>query len=125
MSFGVTRLVEDLNLLGFNEVSVIKDSTGQDYAQIKNFEVPAGSFTGRIIDLAIPAPPQYPQLFGASIHLKTNPHLVPFGFVQNVRNVINSNLGAEWQYWSYCFHLNPSNPTSQLMSQINGIFRKN
>jgi hypothetical protein len=125
MSFGVSRLVEDLNLLGFSEVSVIKDNTGQDYARIANYQIPAGSFAGRIIDLAIPAPAQYPQLFGASIHLKASPHLVALGNIPNVRNVLSSNLGVDWQYWSYCFHLNPTNPTSQLLSQINGVFRKN
>ena len=125
MSFGVNRLIEDLVDLGFNEVSVIKDNANMSYAMIKNFEIPAGSFRGKNIDLAIPAPDQYPQLFGASIHLHSEPNLVPFGQVVNLRNVIESGLGATWQYWSYRFNVLPDNPTAQLISQINEIFRKN
>jgi hypothetical protein len=121
----VSRLIEDLTSLGFNEVSTIKDSASTTYAVISNFEIPAGSFRGKIIDLAIPAPEQYPQLFGASIHLRANPHLVPFEQVVNVRNVIQSNLGTDWQYWSYRFNVRPDNPTAELIAQINEIFRKN
>lgn len=124
MTFGVNRLVEDLKSLGFNHVSVIKDNTGT-YALIPNFEIPVGSFAGRAIDLAIPAPDQYPQQFGASIHIRSLPHLVEFGFIPNVRNVIQSNLGNDWQYWSYQFNVGPLNPTSEFISQINGIFKKN
>lgn len=125
MSFGVNRLIEDLVNLGFNEVSVVKDNANVNYAVIANFEIPAGSFCGKCIDLAIPVPDQYPQLFGASIHLRSEPHLVPFGQVVNLRNVIESGLGAAWQYWSYRFNILPDNPTAQLISQINEIFRKN
>lgn len=125
MSLGVNRLLEDLVGLGFKEVSVIKDNANMSYAVIPNFEIPAGNFRGKKVDLAIPAPEQYPQLFGASIHLRTAPHLVPFGQVPNVRNVIKSNLGPAWQYWSYRFNILPDNPSAQLISQINEIFRKN
>jgi hypothetical protein len=124
VSIGVNRLIDDLVDLGFN-VSVIKDGADVNYAVISNFEIPAGSFSGKIIDLAIPAPDQYPQLFGASIHLKSDPHLLPFGQIPGVRNVIASNLGPVWQYWSYQFNVLPNNPSAQLISQINEIFRKN
>ncbi|RYE27486.1 MAG: hypothetical protein EOP45_01060 [Sphingobacteriaceae bacterium] len=125
MTYGIVRLIEDLKILGFDEVTVIQDSGNTSYALIPNFEILTGNFAGRIIDLAIPAPPQYPQMFGASIHVRATPHLVPFGPVPNLRNVIASNLGAAWQYWSYCFNISPVNPTSELISQINEIFRRN
>lgn len=125
MSFGIQRLVDDLIDLGFNDVSIIHDNANTSYALIPNFEIPAGSFAGRNIDLAIPATAQYPQTFGASMHIRTDPHLVAFGSIPNIRNVIASGLGVEWQYWSYCFNVKPTNPTSELISQINGIFRKN
>ncbi|MBS0646938.1 MAG: hypothetical protein JSR97_10175 [Verrucomicrobia bacterium] len=122
MKTGIERLVEDLTELNFS-VSKIKDSNNQEYAVINGFEIPAGTFVGRIINLAIPAPPDYPRSFGPSIHI--NQHLVPFGNIPNVRNVINSALGNDWQYWSFRFNVKPSNPTSELLTQINAIFRKN
>lgn len=124
MIYGVNRLIEDLRDLGFNELGVIQDNTNVNYAKIASFRIPAGSFADREIDLAIPAPDQYPQICGASIHVKCNPHLVPFGNT-GFRNVIASNLGPEWQYWSYQFSPSPINPTSSLIYTINEIFRKN
>lgn len=122
MKVGIERLIEDLAGLNFN-VSKVKDSNNQDYAVIDDFEIPAGTLAGRIIKLGIPAPTDYPRSFGASIHV--NQHLVPFGNVPNVRNVVNSALGAEWQYWSHRFNIRTNNPTSELITQINAIFRKN
>jgi len=125
MSFGHERLIEDLKGLGFDQVSVIKDTGNTTYALIPNYEIPAGSFAGQLVDLAIPAPADFPRSTGSSIHLRKVPHLVGFGNVPVLRNVIPSNLGTQWQYWSYRFIINSTCPTSQLMSQINGIFRKN
>ena len=125
MKFGVERLVEDLKSLGFNNVTVIEDKANNVYALIPKYQIPAGSFAGRFIDLAIPAPSQYPQQFGASIHIKAEPPLVEKVPVHNVRNVIDSDLGTDWQYWSYRFNVGPMNPTAEFISQINGIFRKN
>ena len=124
MMTGVERLVSDLRELGFVNLSTHQGTDGLQYAIIAGFEIPDGSFSGRSVDLAIPAPVDYPRSFGASIHLKANPHLVPFGHV-NGRNVIASGLGVEWQYWSYRFNLRENNPSSELITQINEIFRKN
>jgi hypothetical protein len=125
MSFGPERLIADLKELGFDKASVITDTANTSYALIPGYEILAGNFTGQLVDLAIPAPPDFPRSTGAAIHLRKDPHLVDFGNVPNVRNVIVSTLGAQWQYWSYRFTISSSSPTNQLMSQINGIFRKN
>ena len=126
MSFGISRLVEDLNQEGFGEVIAIKDSNNLSYAFIPGYVIPAGTFKDKVIDLAIPAPDQYPRNYGACIHIRSNPPLVATGQqVQNVRNVQASALGSEWQYWSYAFDVQPANPTAELLTQINGIFRKN
>jgi hypothetical protein len=123
MIVGVERLVQDLKELGFDNVR--KDqAAGVDYAVIPDFEIPAGSFSGRVIELAIPAPADYPRLPGASIHVKADPHLLPFGSTTE-RNIIESQRGAAWQYWSYSFRSKPANPTGELISQINEIFRRN
>jgi len=125
VNYGINRLIEDLINLGFNEVISIKDANNANYALISKFEIPAGSFSGKIIELAIPAPDQYPQMCGPSIHILASPILVPFGNVPGVRNVIQSPLGDSWQYWSYQFSINPVNPTAVLISQINEIFKRN
>lgn len=125
MNVGIGKLIDDLTELDYQNVSVKQDSQGIQYAVISGFEIPAGTFAGRKIDLAIPAPADYPRSFGASVHIKSDPHLVPFEHIPNVRNVVASNLGSEWQYWSYRFNVGTISPTTELISQINEIFRKN
>lgn len=125
MIVGIDRLVQDLSEMGFKNISTRNDVNGISYAVIPDFMIPAGSHAGRVIDLAIPVPADYPRGVGASMHVKAEPHLFPFGNIPNVRNVVNSGLGAEWQYWSYQFQVRPTNPTVELISQINEIFRKN
>lgn len=122
MIFGIDKLVEDLKELNFN-ISRATDSSGIVYAVITGFQIPAGSFAGRVINLAIPAPTDYPRSVGASIHL--TPHIAKFENIPPFRNVTTSNLGADWQYWSYKFEARTANPTLELISQINEIFKRN
>lgn len=121
---GASRLEQDLQQQGYKSLSILNEG-GQAYVMIANFEVPVGSFAGRIIDLAIPAPIDYPRVCGASMHVRSTPQLVEFGQVQGLRNVIASPLGPDWQYWSYAFHARPGNTTGELMSQIHAVFRAN
>lgn len=124
MIYGIERLKQDLVENCFEGVYTLSDPTGINYAVIPNFIIKAGSFAERVIELAIPAPADYPQSFGASIHVKADPVLFEIGNVQNVRNIVASNIGPAWQYWSFRFNLRPSNPTLELISQINEIFKK-
>jgi hypothetical protein len=117
-------MVEDLTALG-HTVSTLKDTTGMQYAVIPGFEIPSGNFARRIIDLAIPVPADYPRSVGPSMHIRANPILTAIGNVPGIRNVVPSNLGADWQYWSYRFLVRPDNTTSELISQINEVFNKN
>lgn len=126
MTLGIQRMVEDLVSLGYSNAISTKDSGGNDFAVIPEFEIPGGSFATRVIDLALPVPPNYPGSMGASIHIKANPHLVEFGHIPDKRNVIASALGSEWQYWSYNFSGVPQeNATQELLTKIYGIFRDN
>lgn len=129
MSCGVDLLVAELQAQGYSEASALSDANNQAYALLPNFEIPAGAFAGRKIDLAILTMPDYPRSMGSSIHIRASPHLVPAGPIMKngvlVRNVIGSALGPDWQYWSYRFDVRPGNPTLELMTQINGIFRQN
>ena len=122
MSYGIDRLIEDLKQLNFN-VTKATDSNGVVYAVITGFNIPAGSFAGRVINLALPAPTDYPRSLGASMHI--SPHITKFENIPNIRNVMASHLGPDWQYWSYRFQLRTENPTLELISQINEIFKRN
>jgi hypothetical protein len=129
VAVGIDRLVEDLRELGYTTVDVIRATTFP-YAVITGFTIPAGTFAGQVIDLAIPATADYPRSLPSSMHIRATPHLVPFGSIMlggvSKRNVIASaDLGDAWQYWSYQFKARPSNPTAELMSQINECFRTN
>lgn len=123
MKYGTERLIEDLEALGYNVVPVVA-SDGKKFVQIGNYEVKVGQFKGRVIDLAIPAPDQYPRSVGPSIHIKSDPMLLDNkDTIQGIRNIINSPLGEPWRYWSFRFNLDSQDPTKDLMSQINGIFK--
>ncbi len=124
MKIGIAKLIEDLLLLGFKDVSQL-DAGGTSYAVIPKFIIPAGSSADRIISLGVPAPADYPRNVAASMHVKADPHLFPFGNVPGIRNVVASPLGDEWQYWSYTFQIRVDNPTLELITQINEVFRKN
>lgn len=121
---GLALLLHDLHAQGYATASGLRDTNGSQYALIPQFEIPAGTFVGRVINLAIPAPTDYPRGGIASIHVRVTPHLVSKGNT-GTRNVIDSPLGADWQYWSYQFSLRPVNTTAELLAQINGVFRKN
>jgi hypothetical protein len=121
---GIVLMLSDLHTQGYGNASSIRDANGGMYALLPQFEIPAGTFAGRVIDLAIPAPADYPRGGIASIHVRSTPNLVGKGST-GTRNVIDSPLGIDWQYWSYQFQLRPFNTTSELLAQINGVFRRN
>lgn len=122
MKVGIVRLLEDLTTLGYTP-EPIKDGSGVDYALISGFRIPAGKFEDRVIDLAIPAPFDYGRLVGSSMHLRSTPILMDYQNIPGVRNIIASNLGAEWRYWSFAFKFSPSDPTQYLITQIITILR--
>ena len=125
MKIGIERLISDLHENGYETATQAQAPDGTFYAVIPEFIIPGGSFADRVISLAIPAPANYPQGVGASIHIKALPVLSPVGSIPGKRNVIASSLGGEWQYWSYKFNLYQNNPTGELIAQINGIFNQN
>lgn len=121
--YGSVRLIADLRLLE-HQVNIIDNIGGIDYVVVCNYLISVGQFSDRVIDLAIPTPKEYPRAIGSSIHIKSNPHLLDYNdTIPRKRNIIESPLGEKWRYWSFRFQINPENPTKDLMSQINGIFR--
>jgi hypothetical protein len=124
MIYGSECLIKDFTDLGYQPELVI-GIDGQTYAVFKEFEVPIGRFSGKIIDLAIMVPPDYPRMVHSSIHVKTNPQLLEkTDTIPGVRNIIDSGLGTEWRYWSFAFKAESEDTAKHLMSQIAGVFKR-
>lgn len=122
-TYGKERLFNDLISEGYL-ADYMRDSSGVDYVVINNYVIQFGIFKGREIALAIPVPNDYPRTSGSCIHIKSDPMILDYkDTIQGKRNIIQSNLGADWRYWSFRFNLHTENPTIDLMSQINGIFK--
>lgn len=124
MIYGSECFIQDFNNLGYYpELVTAKDN--QVYAVIKDFEVPIGKFSGRIIDLGIIIPSDYPRIVHSSIHVKANPQLFEkTDTLSGIRNIIDSGLGTEWRYWSCAFRAEPENTALNLITQINGVFKR-
>jgi hypothetical protein len=123
MSYGIERFLQDMVGIGYSPEKQV-DGNSQNFAVFREFEIQTGRFQGRIIDLGIPVPNDYPRLIGPSIHIKADPQLIEYSNIQGVINVIQSPLGTEWRYWSFSLRINPENTAQNLMSQIHGIFQR-
>jgi hypothetical protein len=122
--YGIEKFLQDLFDLGYLSEKVI-GSDNVKYAVIRNYEVPIGKFQGRIIDLGIPIPDDYPRLIGPSIHIRATPQLLEYAdTIPNVRNIIGSQLGQDWRYWSFRLNILPENTTANILFQIHGIFQR-
>ena len=122
--YGLDRLVADLTAMGF---TVTPTQAGDlAFAVVTEFRVEFGRFAGRVIDLGLPAPPNYPISVGSSIHVRATPQLLEFENVPNVRNIIASPLGPEWRYWSHNFGWagETERSTARLMGQVRAIFER-
>ena len=129
MSFGVDRLIAEITALGYESVykTEVKPEGATEtlsFAIIPDYEVQVGRFAGRVIALGVPAPPNFPQSVGASIHVLADPQLLELENVPNVRNIIASPLGPDWRYWSHNFNWAGAQEGSaaRLLQQINAIF---
>ncbi|MES3034912.1 MAG: E2/UBC family protein [Gemmatimonadota bacterium] len=100
-AYGVARLVAELQRGGYEVAAV--HAADMDFAIISGYLVPAGRFAERQIDLGLPAPPDYPNRVGSSIHIRATPQLLEYENVSGVRNIIASALGPDWRYWSHQF----------------------
>jgi hypothetical protein len=122
--YGIDKFLIDLSILGYS-AEKLAGTDSQNYAVIRNFEIPVGRFQGRIIDLGIPVPNDYPRLIGTSIHIRSVPQLLEYtDTIPNVRNIITSSLGSEWRYWSFRLEVTPGNTTLNVIHQIHGIFQR-
>ena len=72
MNLGPDRLIGDLRNLGYE---VTKVPVGNDifFAVLPAYEIVAGKFSGRIIDLGIQCTANFPMSVHAAIHIKAEP----------------------------------------------------
>lgn len=116
--------MSDLLLLGFSDVKLVRVGNGNVFAIIYGYQILLGKFTGRVIDLGIPATADFPRSIGSSIHIKANPQLFEkHDTIPGVRNIIDSPLGPDWRYWSKNFGWADERSARRLISQINEVFK--
>lgn len=124
MTYGTDRLVADLAALGHNVEKRTVNSA--EFAVIPAYEIAVGQFAHRIIDLGIQATSDFPRSVHAAIHVRADPQLYEVVHsVPKVRNIVASQLGPDWRYWSYNFGwAGGERSARRLMSQINTIFER-
>jgi len=83
-------LIAQLKALGFDSHS---EHTQHGVVTIPAFNIELGPYAGRTIALAF-AGNDFPKTPPAGLHVQ--PHLRPL----NVKNVSQSPIGPDWQYWS-------------------------
>lgn len=78
------------------------ESGGQSWAIVRGFHVPAGPFSGKMIDVAIPAPADFPATPPGGLYV--SPLLVPSSDMGRLnvhdRAAETAGLPGSWQYWS-------------------------
>jgi hypothetical protein len=121
--YGVERLLRELVGIGHPAEKVTAPG-GNIFVVILRYEVPAGQFIGRIIDLGLQATPDFPNSVAAAIHVRAAPQLYECCNISNVRNVQASELGPEWRYWSKNFnwHLEQHKTARRYMAKVTTIF---
>lgn len=122
MIYGPSRLLQEICDLGY--AAALVRAGDLDFVVLTDFEIVSGRFARRVIDLGLPATPDFPRSVGASIHVRANPQLLEYQNVPNLLNIIQSPLGAEWRYWSHNLNWAGERDRSaaRLLYQVNGIF---
>lgn len=77
-------------------------ASGANFVIIKAVQIAGGSRAGTTCEIGIIRQPGNPWVPHPSVHVR--PHLVPMG----QRNSQNSQLGADWQYFSRRFDKAPT-----------------
>jgi hypothetical protein len=122
--YGPERLLKEVTELG--HTGELRRAGDLDFVVISDYVVLIGRFQDRIIDLGLPATPDFPRSVGSSIHVCASPQLLESQNIPNVMNIIASPLGPDWRYWSHNFNWNGEceRSAARLLSQINAIFER-
>jgi hypothetical protein len=122
-SYGPPRLLADLIELGY-PAELVESPKKKPFIVIGGYVVELGKFAGRTIDLGLAATADFPKTVASSIHVRADPQLYEkTDTLAKVRNIIDSELGPEWRYWSKNFGWTGERSARRLMSQINRIFQ--
>jgi hypothetical protein len=94
---GVQEFERQLRLLGLDPKPLGPNRLGLP------FDVPAGQFAGRAIELGFEVPPTFPRDPPSGPHLR--PRLLPLnpGAAAHPNRSHESPFGGEWEYWSRPF----------------------
>ena len=123
MTPAIQKFLEDLSAIGFTP-ELVTVHQNQQFAVLRDYTIDLGRFKDKVIDLALPALPDYPRRVGQSIHVKANPQLLEKQHIADVVNIIDSPLGSDWLYWSFRLAAYSDETARQLMVQINGVFKR-
>ena len=119
------RMVEDFQAQG-NRAQVRFSDNSQPFVVLPMFEVTSGRFAGRTVDLAVEVQPD--GGVGSALHVQADPNLLALGQPDqqtNGYNVIQSTLGAGWQYWSFNLMAAwPSRRAVDLIPIFNGVLER-
>lgn len=120
---GQDRLANELVELGYEpKLETARDQN--QYVVFEGYTILLGKFVGRVIDLGFLATPDFPASVAAAIHVRADPQLFEKkDSVPNVRNIIDSELGPDWRYWSINFNWKSGHSARRLMSKINAVFQ--
>ncbi len=114
----VEDLIRELRQRGFAVLEAPTLINGQAFVLVDSYRVEIGPHTGKLIGLAFPMPYDFPITPPGGIHVR--PHLIPIG----TRNVHQSPLGAEWEYWSRpIVAWRKDRSVGRLLSHVNRLMR--
>lgn len=122
VSYGAARLLDEVLRLGYR-AELVTSSKNRPFVVLRAYVVELGRFAGRTIDLGLQATADFPRTMSSAIHVRAAPQLFEkCDTAPGVRNIIDSELGPEWRYWSHNFGWSREKSARRLISQVNRIF---
>jgi hypothetical protein len=68
---------------------------GMAVFKISNYVIPHGKCAGKIVDIGLAIPNDFPSTAPYGMHIKSN-----HGITDNIVNRNPSGLGSDWEFWS-------------------------
>ncbi len=121
---GALAFVDVMTAAGY-AVDQPVDANGKSWCVVKDFGISGGRFSGKVIEIAIPVPPDFPVTPPGGLFV--SPRLADEQTLQNVQvgDEAIAALGGAWQYWSRPFmdgKWDAQNPGRGLVIYWNTVF---